>query len=58
MFSLIASVSVGLRSKERPRYRTFDVLPARKMLKSQKKERRGRGRGRKEMLAQRQTPGF
>ena len=47
----VASVSVGFGSKERPRNGLFGILPARKMGREPKKERWGKGRGRKEPLA-------
>ena len=37
----VASVSVGFRSKERPRNGVFGILPARKMGREPKKERWG-----------------
>jgi len=49
---------MGFGSRERPRSRIFCVLPARKMGREQKKERK-RGVGEvKEGNACRQTPGF
>ena len=47
----VASVSVGLGSKESKRNGIFGVLPARKMVRQPKRGKRGRGRGRKETLA-------
>jgi len=47
----VASVSVGYKSKERPRNGFFGVLPTRKMGGEPKSERGGWGRGRKETLA-------
>ena len=43
----IASVSVGLGSKESQRNGIFGVLPAQKMVQEPKSGKRGRGRGRK-----------
>lgn len=44
----VASVSVGLVNKERPRNEIFGVFPARKMGREPKIERGGWGRGTKE----------
>ena len=46
----VASVSVRFRSKERPR-KGFSVLTEREMKREPENERGGRGRGRKETLA-------
>ena len=47
----VASVSVGLGSNESQRNGIFGVFPARKMVREPKRGKRGRGRGRKETLA-------
>jgi len=45
LLARVASVSVGLRSKERQRNGIFGVLPARKVVRGPKKGKRGEGEG-------------
>jgi len=56
MLACVASVSVGFRSKERPRNGIFGDLPARNMGREPKNEREGWGRCSRPIFRAGKTP--